>query len=387
MNFSLTTEQAAIQASVAQWAKRELAPGAAERDKQACFDPDLFLRCGRDLGITGLPFPLASGGAGAGMVETSIAIEEIARHDQSLAVTLMVSMAAGLMLAEHAGAEQVARYMPGLVAGTALGAVAGTEPQAGSWTAGYRTRARQVEGGWRLDGEKAFITNAGADITSVVLVCAVTGGEPGKPQMTMFAVPAGAPGLAYGKPYEKLGWRSSETRPVHLNGVLVPAQAVVGPIGGGRHLVHGAFKIGRILISAMAVGMAQGCLDHALAYAKERQAFGGPIGDLQLVQKAVADIAVHLEASRLMVRKAAWMRDERQLDDGFLSMTKYFCTEAASKCADLAIQVHGGYGFMNECAPTRFWRDGRVLRIGDGTSEVQVGLIARALGLGTTAYL
>ncbi|AVO43293.1 acyl-CoA dehydrogenase [Simplicispira suum] len=374
-------EQTAIQASVADWAKRELAPGANARDTEARFDPELYLRCGRDLGITRLPFSEEFGGAGAGMQETSVAIEEIARQDQSLAVTLMVSMAAGLMLVENGSVEQIERYLPGIVAGTALGAVAGTEPQAGSWTAGYTTRAVENATGWRIDGEKAFITNAGAPITSVVLVCAVTGGQPDKPQMTMFALPADAPGLVYGKPYDKLGWRSSETRPVFLDGVSAPATSIVGKVGDGRHLVHGAFKVGRILISAMAVGMAQGCLDHAIAYARERKAFGGSIADFQLVQKAIADIAIRVETSRLMVRKSAWMRDEGQLDDGFLSMTKYYSTEAASQCADLAIQVHGGYGFMNECAPTRFWRDGRVLRIGDGTSEIQIGLIARALGL------
>jgi short/branched chain acyl-CoA dehydrogenase len=381
MDFTLKSEQTAIQEAVSNWASRELEPGAAQRDKQACFDPAMYLQCARDLAITRLPFALDHGGLGTGMLETSLAIEEIARHDQSLAVTLMVSMAAGLMLAEHGSADQIASYLPDLVAGTAIGAVAGTEPQAGSWTAGYRTRARAVSEGWQLDGEKAFITNAGTPITSVVLVCALTGEADTGSQMTMFAVPSDAQGMQYGAPYDKLGWRSSETRPIFLDGVRLPGDAVVGVIGHGRHLVHSAFKVGRILISAMAVGMAQACLDHALRYARERMAFDQPIGKMQLVQKAVADIAVRVETSRLMVRRAAWMRDAGKLDDGFLSMTKYHCTEIASECADMAIQVHGGLGYLNECPPARHWRDGRVLRIGDGTSEVQIGLIARSLGL------
>lgn len=379
MDFSLNEDQLAIQQAISRWAKQELPSGARERDKSGRFAAELFLRCNEEVGVTRLPFSTEYGGLGHGMLESSIAIEEIARYDQSLAVTLMVSMASGLVIQRHGTAEQKAKYLPAIAAGTAIGAVAGTEPHAGSWTAGFRTRAKRNSQGWQLDGEKAYITNCGTPLTSFIVVCAVSDPDAKSERMSMFLVPKETPGIKIGKAYDKLGWRSSDTHPIYLQGVQLGEEALVGKLGQGRHIIHNGYKIGRILISAMAVGMARACLEDALAYANQREAFGQTIGSLQLVQKMLADIAVKVETARLLVMKAAWASDTNHLDESLLSITKYYATEIGSECADLAIQIHGGYGFMDECAATRQWRDGRILRIGDGTSQIQVLQIARAL--------
>ncbi len=382
MDFALSPEQRAMQDAVREWARRELEPGAGARDRDGVFPGELYRKCNRDLGVAAIPFPERYGGMGLGMLDMSLAIEELARVDQSFAVTLLVSVALGKMLQTFGSEPQRERFLPGIAAGTAVAAGAGTEPHAGSWTAGFTTRAERRDGQWIINGEKAFITNCGADLTSVVGICAVTSppGEPA-PRMTMFLVPAGTPGMEIGAAYDKLGWRSSDTHPIHLAGVRLGDDAVLGAVGQGRHILHKGYHNGRILISALAVGLAQGCLDHAVAYAKEREAFGRRIGGFQLVQKMVADIAVRVETARLIARKAAWAHDAGAPDDYTMSIAKYYCAEIASECADLAIQVHGGYGFMNECAPSRYWRDTRIVRIGDGTSQIQVLLIAKALGL------
>lgn len=382
MDFGLSAERRAIQASVREWAARELAPRAYDLDRDARFPAELYQKCNRDLGVASIPFPDRYGGMGLGMLDMAIVIEELARVDQSFALTLMVSVAAGKMVDAFGTEPQKERFLPGIAAGTAIAAGAGTEPQAGSWTAGFKTRAERQGGEWVITGEKAFITNCGTDITSLVAVCAVTS-APGAPthQMTMFLVPRGTPGMEVGASYDKLGWRSSDTHPIYFDNVRLGDDARLGTLGQGRYILHKGYHNGRILISALAVGLAQGCLDHAVAYAKEREAFGRRIGGFQLVQKMVADIAVKVETARLIARKAAWAYDSGTPDDYTMSISKYYCAEIASECADLAIQVHGGYGFMNESPPSRYWRDTRIVRIGDGTSQIQVLLIAKALGL------
>jgi len=382
MDFGLSGERRAMQASVREWAQRELAPRAYELDRAGAFPAELYQKCNRDLGVAAIPFPERYGGMGLGMLDMAIVIEELARFDQSFALTLMVSVALGKMLDTFGTEPQKERFLPGIAAGTALGAGAGTEPQAGAWTAGFKTRAERHGAEWVINGEKAFITNCGTDITSCVAVCAVTS-EPGAPtpHMTMFLVPRGTPGMEIGASYDKLGWRSSDTHPIYFDNLRVGNDALLGTVGQGRHILHKGYHNGRILISALAVGLAQGCLDQAVGYAKEREAFGRRIGGFQLVQKTVADIAVKAETARLIARKAAWSYDTGTLDEYTMSISKYYGAEAASECADLAIQVHGGYGFMNECPPSRYWRDTRIVRIGDGTSQIQVLLIAKALGL------
>jgi alkylation response protein AidB-like acyl-CoA dehydrogenase len=382
MNFDLTPEQRAIRESVREWAQRELAPRAYELDRDGAFPAELYQKCNRDLSVASIPFPERYGGMGLGMLDMSLVIEELARVDQSFALTLMVSVALGKMLETFGSEPQKERFLPGIAAGTAIAAGAGTEPQAGSWTAGFKTRAERRDGQWVINGEKAFITNCGTDLTSVIGVCAVTSpvDEP-TAHMTMFLVPRGTPGMEIGASYDKLGWRSSDTHPIYFDNLRVGDDALLGTLGQGRYILHKGYHNGRILISALAVGLAQGCLDHTVAYAKEREAFGRRIGGFQLVQKMVADIAVKVETARLIARKAAWSYDSGTPDDYTMSISKYYCAEIASECADLAIQVHGGSGFMNECAPSRYWRDTRIVRIGDGTSQIQVLLIAKALGL------
>ncbi len=382
MDFGLSGERRAMQESVRAWAARELAPRAYELDRDGTFPAELYRQCNRELGVASIPFPERYGGMGLGMLDMSLVIEELARVDQSFALTLMVSVALGKMLETFGSETQKERFLPGIAAGTAIAAGAGTEPQAGSWTAGFRTRAERRDGQWVINGEKAFITNCGTDLTSVVGVCAVTSPpDDPAPHMTMFLVPRGTPGMEIGASYDKLGWRSSDTHPIHFDDLRLGDDAVLGTVGQGRYILHKGYHNGRILIAALAVGLAQGCLDHAVGYAKEREAFGRRIGGFQLVQKMVADIAVKVETARLIARKAVWTYDSGAPDDYTMSIAKYYCAEAASECADLAIQVHGGYGFMNECPPSRYWRDTRIVRIGDGTSQIQVLLIAKALGL------
>ncbi len=382
MDFAPSAKQQALQEAVRAWAERELAPRAYGLDKEAEFPTELYLKCNRDLGVASIPFQEKYGGMGLGMLEMSLVVEELARCDQSFAVTLMVSVGVGKMLETFGTEEQKERFLPPVVAGKALCSGAGTEPQAGSWTAGFKTHAVRTGDDWVINGEKAFITNCGTAITNLVAVCAITSapGDP-KTQMTMFAVPSRTPGMNLGKPYDKLGWRSSDTHPIYLDNCRVANDAIIGRIGQGRYILHRAYKNGRALISALAVGLAQGCLDHAVRYAKERQAFGRSIGGLQLVQKMVADIAVKVETARLIARKAAWSYDTGNPDELAMHISKYYCAEIASECADLAIQIHGGYGFMNDCPPSRYWRDTRIVRIGDGTSQIQTLLIAKMLGL------
>lgn len=382
MDFSLSDDQKQLQERVAEFCGAEVAPGAEERDRAAEFPTALFLKLAA-LGVPAIPHDPVYGGLGLGTFDMVLALEQIARVDQSLAVTTMVNAACSLTFAGYASAQLKTEWLPDVVAGRKICSLAGTEPQAGSDTAGSTTRARALpDGSWSIDGEKAYITNPGTDISSFTMVMAVTSAPAAsKKQFTLFHVPTGTPGYEIGKAYRKMGWRSSDTRPLYFSDCKVPADAVIGEVGRGRLITHKGFQQARVFLGACSLGLAQGSLDHAIAYAKERSAFGATIGRLQLVQEMIAQMAVKIEAARGLVYRAAWLSDHGQATLKDLAMAKYYATEVGSECANLAVQVHGGWGFMDDCPPSRYLRDNRICTIGDGSSQIQMLLIARELGL------
>jgi len=382
MDFLLNESQMQLQEMVADFCRREVAPGAEERDRLAEFPTGLFLKLA-SLGIPAIPHDPEYGGLGLGTLDMVIALEQIARVDQSLAVTTMVNAACGLTFSRFASDELKKKWLPDVVAGTKICSLAGTEPQAGSDTAGSTTRAVQLPGGgWSITGEKAFITNPGTDISSFTMVMAVTSpSDAPKKTFSLFHVPTGTPGYEIGPSYRKMGWRSSDTHPLYFNDCKVGAEAMIGDSGRGRLVTHKGFQQARVFLGATSLGLAQGSLDHALAYAKERPAFGATIGKLQLVQEMVAQMAVRIEAARMLVYRAAWLSDNGKATLKDLAMAKYYATEIGSECANLAVQVHGGWGFMDDCPPSRYLRDNRICTIGDGSSQIQILLIARELGL------
>jgi len=381
MDFQLSDEQRRLVASVADFVKAKVAPRAEALDREARFPTELFHELAA-LGVTAIPFAPEWGGLGEGTFETALAIEEIARADQSLAVTAMVSIATGLTVERFGSRALKDRFLPDVVSGKKICAIAGTEPNAGSDTGGFTTNARLDGGRWIMNGEKAFITNAGTDITSFAIVLAVSSDRGGgKKSFTLFLIPTGTPGFKVGEPYRKMGWRSSDTRPLYFEDCAIEPELVVGEPHHGRLLLHKGYQQARVFLSACSLGLAQASLDHAVAYAKERQAFGASIGRLQLVQKMVADIAVKVEAARMLVYRAAWLADHDQATIKDLAIAKVYATEIGTECANLAIQVHGGWGFMDDCPVSRYYRDNRICTIGDGSSQIQTLLIARELGL------
>lgn len=381
MQFLLTEDQRKLQDTVHAFAQAKIAPVAEQLDKEAKFPTALFHELS-ELGITSIPFEEKWGGMGLGTFETALALEQVARADQSLAVGTMVSMATGLTLARFGSEEQKEKYLPDIVSGKKICSIAGTEPQAGSDTAGFTTRARLEGNTWKMSGEKAFITNPGTDISSFALVLAVTSPvEAPKKSFTLFLVPVGTKGFTVGKSYDKMGWRSSDTHPLHFDDCELSPDHIVGELDKGRLLLHKGYQQARVFLATCSLGLAQGCLDHAVTYAKERKAFGGTLGSLQMIQKMVADIAVKVETARLVVYKAAWLTDQGLASVKDFAVAKYYATEIATECANLAVQVHGGWGFMDDCPVSRYLRDNRICTIGDGSSQIQTMLIARDLGL------
>ncbi len=381
MNFDLSDDQKRLQELVADFARAEVAPVAEELDRKGEFPTELFHKVGQ-VGITSIPFAPEYGGMGLGTLDMALAIEQLAKADQTLAVTTMVSVAAGLILQRFGTAEQKARYLPGIVRGETLGALAGTEPQAGSDTAAFTTRARQTPKGWVINGQKAYITNAGTDISSFALTLAITSPpDSERKAFTLFVVPKGAKGYSQGEPYRKLGWRSGDTRPLYFDDCEIGADEILGREGEGRHLLHKGYQQARAFLAACSVGLASAALEHSVSYAKERKAFGGPIGRLQLIQEQIAQMAVKVDAARLLTYRAAWLGDEGRVTMKELSMAKYYACEIGNEVASQAIQVHGGWGYMDDCPVSRYYRDNRICTIGDGSSQIQLLLIARDLGL------
>lgn len=382
MDFSLTDEQQALKDMVAEFARKEVAPGAERRDREGEFHEALFGRVA-ELGIPAIPHRVEDGGLGLGSLDMALALEELARVDQSLAVTTMVNAASGLTFARNASEQLKARWLPDIVSGKAICSLAGTEPGAGSDTAGSTTRARQdADGHWVINGEKAFITNPGTGISSFTMVMAVTSPPDVVPKrFSLFLVPTNTPGYEIGQSYAKMGWRSSDTRPLYFNDCKVGPECLIGEPGKGRAITISGFKQARVFLAACSLGLAQGSLDAATAYARERRAYGATIGRLQLIQDMVARIAVKVETARMIVYRAAWLVDQGKATVKDLAMAKYYATEMGSECADLAVQVHGGWGYMDDCPPSRYLRDNRICTIGDGSSQIQLLLIARDLGL------
>lgn len=377
MEFELSEEHRAFRKVVREFAEHEVAPYAEEWDRTHSFPVEIVHKMGR-LGLFGLIFPEEYGGAGADFLSLCIAIEELARVDQSVAITLEAGVGLGANpLFTFGTDDQKHRWLPDLVGGRALAAFGLTEPDAGSDAGGTRTRARRDGDEWVINGSKAFITNSGTPITSMVIVTALTGPD----EISSIIVPSGTPGFTVEPAYEKMGWHASDTHGLSFQDCRVPAENLLGEEGKGFRQFLEILNDGRVAIAAMSVGVAQGCLDQATAYAKEREAFGRPIGANQAVAFKLADMAVAVEAARLLTYKAAWLKDAGRPYRAAASMAKLFASEAAVSATREAVQILGGAGYMDESPVSRAYRDAKVLEIGEGTSEIQRLIIARSLGL------
>jgi short/branched chain acyl-CoA dehydrogenase len=378
--FELSEDHELFRKVVREFAEAEVAPHIADWDRDHHFPVELIGKMG-DLGLFGLIAPEQYGGSGGDFTSLCVAIEELGRVDQSIGITLEAGVGLGINPILTFGSEaQKERFLPDLVAGRTLAAFGLTEPEAGSDAGATRTRAELVDGEWVINGAKAFITNSGTAVTSVVSVTARTGPD----EISTLLVPSGTPGLTVSPAYDKLGWRSSDTHGLTFDDCRVPEANLLGSRGRGFKQFLAILDDGRIAISALAVGLAQACLDESLRYAKTRSTFGAPIGSRQAVAFAISDLAVALDAARLLTYKAAWLKDARRPADEVkhaAAKAKLFSSEAAVAATRTATQVFGGYGFMAEYPVSRFYRDAKVLEIGEGTSEVQRMLIARGLGL------
>jgi butyryl-CoA dehydrogenase len=395
MSFELSEEHEAFRRTIRDFAEKEIAPHVAAWDKAHHFPVDLVRTMG-DMGLFGLTAPEEYGGAGEDGDFTSlcVAIEEIGRVDQSVGITLEAAVGLGINpILTFGTSEQRERWLPDLVAGRALAGFGLTEPGAGSDAGATRTRAELVDGEWLVNGAKQFITNSGTEITSVVTVTARTGVSTGasgeeRPEISAVLVPAGTPGFTVEPAYDKLGWHISDTHPLTFTDARVPADHLLGERGRGFAQFLATLDDGRVAIAALAVGCIQACLDLSVQYAGERTTFGGPIGRKQGVAFQIADLEVMLQAARALTYKAAAMKDAGRADGTGMkafkqaaAVAKLYATESAVAATRIATQVFGGYGFMEEYPVARFYRDAKILEIGEGTSEVQRMLIARGLGL------
>ncbi len=382
MDFDFSPEQDAFRSVVRAFAEEVIAPRAEEMDRLEEFPLDIVKQMG-EMGLFGLPFPEEYGGQGADFTTLCIAIEELARVDSSMAITLEAGVGLGANPIHTYGTEeQKQRWLVPMCRGEILGAFGLTEPGGGSDAGATRTAARLEDGTWVINGSKAFITNAGTDITGLVTITAVTGpGDGRRKEISTIIVPVGTEGLHVGPKYRKIGWHASDTREISFSDCRVPEQNLLGERGKGYAQFLQTLDDGRIAIASLAVGLAQGCVEASIAYAKERRAFGRPIGGFQGLQFKIADIKVAVETARLATYKAAWLRDQGRSYKSEASLAKLYASEIAVTCAREAVQVHGGYGYMEGFPVARFYRDSKVLEIGEGTSEVQRILIARDLGL------
>jgi short/branched chain acyl-CoA dehydrogenase len=381
MEFDLADDHRLLRDTVREFARREIAPVAEELDRTKAFPYEIVRRLG-ELDLMGIPFPNEYGGAGGDSIAYALAVEELARVDSSVAITLCAHTSLGTEPIYLFGSEQQKReWLPRLCSGERLGAFGLTEPEAGSDAGNTQTAATLDNGEWVINGSKQFITNAGTEISGVVVITAVTGtGAGGEREISNLLVPNGTPGYEHGEPYRKMGWNASDTRPLSFTDCRVPAENLVGPRGAGLRQFLRVLDIGRIGVSAMGVGLAQGAFDQALAYAKERRAFGRPISKFQSIQTKLADLSTEIEAARLLVHKAAWLNDQDRNFTLVAAQAKLKSGRLAVHAADEAVQIHGGYGYIEEYPVCRFYRDAKILTIGEGTDEVQEMVIARALG-------
>jgi short-chain 2-methylacyl-CoA dehydrogenase len=376
MDFTLDDETQLLQRTVRDFAREVVAPAAGELDQTKAFPYEIVAQMAQ-LGWMGIPFPETVGGAGGSSLQYAIAVEELSRVDSSVAITLCAHTSLGTQPIYLFGSdEQKAQWLPRLCRGELLGAFGLTEPDAGSDAGNTRTRAHLEGGEWVINGAKQFITNAGTDISGVVCITTRTDED----EISNLIVANGTPGYEQGEPYRKMGWNASDTRPLTFSDCRVPQENLLGARGGGlRQFLH-VLDIGRIGVAAMGVGLAQGALDEALAYARERQAFGRPISKFQTIQAKLADLATEIAAARLLTYHAAWLKDENRPFGLVAAQAKLKTGRLAVRATEEAVQIHGGYGFIEEYPVCRFYRDAKILTIGEGTDEIQQMVIARALG-------
>jgi short/branched chain acyl-CoA dehydrogenase len=376
VDFDLSPDHELIRRTVREFAEGEVAPVAEELDRTKSFPYEIVRQLGA-LNLMGIPFPEEYSGGGGDTLAYALAVEELTRVDSSVAITLCAHTSLGTQPIYLFGTEpQKREWLPRLCSGERLGAFGLTEPEAGSDAGNVKTRAALADGEWTINGAKQFITNAGTDISGVVCITARTGDE----EISNLIVPNGTPGYEQGQPYRKMGWNASDTRPLTFTDCRVPEENLLGPRGQGfKQFLH-ILDIGRIGVAAMGVGLAQGALDEALKYAKQRKAFGKSISKFQAIQGKLADMSTEIEAGRLLVYKAAREKDAKRNFTLTAAQAKLKTGRLAVRCAEEAVQIHGGYGFIEEYPVCRFYRDAKILTIGEGTDEVQQMVIARALG-------
>jgi alkylation response protein AidB-like acyl-CoA dehydrogenase len=377
VDLDLSDEHELLRRTVREFAEERIAPVAEELDREHRFPYEIVAGLA-ELGLLGIPVPEEYGGAGGDTLSYAIAIEELTRVDSSVAITVAAHTSLGTMPILLFGNERQKReWLPELASGRRLAAFGLTEPGAGSDAGATRTRAELRDGSWVVNGSKIFITNAGTDITACVTITALTG----EGEISNIVVPNGTPGYEISAPMRKMGWRASDTRELSFRDCAVPEENLVGERGAGLRQFLEILDGGRISVAAMGLGLAQGAFDVASAYAREREQFGRPISEFQAVQFALADTAVELEAARGLVYRAAWLKDRGRPFAKEAAMAKLYTGEVSHRAADRALKIHGGYGFMDEYAVSRLYRDQKVLEIGEGTNEVQRLVIARHLGL------
>jgi len=377
VDFDLSSEHELFRDTVRAFAVDRVAPVAEELDRESRFPYELVAEMA-GLGLMGIPFPEDLGGAGGDTLAYAIAVEELARIDSSVAITLAAHTSLGTMPIYLFGSEeQKRRWIPELARGERLAAFGLTEPDAGSDAGATRTTATPRDGSWIVNGSKVFITNAGTDITRCVTITALTG----EGEISNLVIENGAPGYEISEPVRKLGWKASDTRALSFTDCAVPAENLLGARGQGFHQFLQILDGGRISVAAMGVGVAQGAYDLAYAYAKERHQFGRPISSFQAIQFKLADMATEIEAARGLVWKAAWLKDQGRPFAREAAMAKLYTGELSNRAVNASLQIHGGYGFTDEFAISRLYRDQKILEIGEGTNEVQRMVIARHLGL------
>jgi alkylation response protein AidB-like acyl-CoA dehydrogenase len=377
LNFDLEPEHELLRDTVRQFALDKVAPVAEELDRDKRFPYEIVAELA-ELGLMGMTIPEEYGGAGTDTLSYAIAVEELTRIDSSVAITVAAHHSLGTLPIYYFGSEEQRReWLPDLASGKKLAAFGLTEPNAGSDAGATRTTAKLEDAEWVIDGAKMFITNAGTDISACVTITAVTGDG----EISNIIVPNGTPGYTISPPMQKLGWKASDTRELSFQSARVPEGNLLGPRGKGFQQFLTILDGGRISVAAMGVGLAQGAYDLAYAYAKEREQFGKPIAKFQSVQEKLVDMATEIEAARYLVWKAAWEKDQGRDFAQTAAMAKLFSGELSHRAANWALQIHGGYGFMDEYAISRLYRDQKILEIGEGTNEVQRMVIARHLGL------
>jgi len=377
LNFDLDQEHELVRSTVREFAQQRVAPVAEELDREGRFPYDLVAGMA-ELGLMGMTIPEEYGGAGADTLAYAIAVEELTRVDSSVAITMAAHHSLGtLPIYSFGNDEQKWQWLPDLASGKKLAAFGLTEPEAGSDAGATRTRAELRDGDWVVNGSKIFITNAGTDITACVTITARTGDD----EVSNLIVPNGTPGYEISRPMKKLGWRASDTRELSFEDCAIPEANLLGPRGDGFHQFLQILDGGRISVAAMGVGLAQGAYDLAYAYANERRQFGQPIARFQAVRFKLADMATEIEAGRTMVYRAAWLKDQGRDFGLAAAQAKLYTGELSNRAVNSALQIHGGYGYMDEYPISRLYRDQKILEIGEGTNEVQRMVIARHLGL------